>query len=71
MPAKTDDQPLTRTAIAQMRSEYTAAGWKIVNEEVGAIALSKPAYYVGPASDKNRLPAHPPRTLINWLLGRA
>ena len=54
-----------------MKSEFTDAGWRVVNEEAGAIALSKPAHYVGPASDRGKLPARPPRTFINWLLGRA
>ena len=71
MPTKTDNQMKSRTAIARMKSDYVAAGWKVVNEEAGAIALSKPAYYVGPASDRGRPSARPPMTFVNWLLGKA
>ena len=70
MPVKTENQPENHSATARMKSEYTAAGWKVVNEEAGAIALSKPARYVGPASDKRKAPARP-RTFLNWVLGRA
>ena len=70
MPTKTDDQIKIRSAIAQMKSDYTAAGWKVLKEEEGAIALSKPAFYVGPSSDKARVSARLPRTFLNWLLGR-
>lgn len=66
MPTKTSDQSRNREAIAQMKSEYIAAGWQVVNEEAGAIALSKPAYYVGPISHMSNSRSRP-RTLLNWL----
>ena len=71
MAVKTDNIIEAHKAIERMKVEYTAACWKVVNEEAGAIALSKPAYYVGPAADKQKVMTRHPRTLLNWLLGRA
>ena len=71
MVAKAENKEETQTEIAQMKTEYMAAGWKVVSEETGAIAFSKPAHYVGAITDKNDLPQRPPRTLVNFLLGRA
>lgn len=71
MPTKTNSQHDSHALITQMKTEYTAAGWKVVNEEVGAIAFSKPAHYVGPASDKGKASVRRPRTLFNWIFGRA
>lgn len=71
MATKTENKTETQTAIAQMKTDYIAAGWKVVSEEAGAIAVSKPASYVGATSDRDNLPQRPPRTLVNFLLGRA
>jgi len=67
----TDNVVEAHKAIERMKVEYTAAGWKVVNEEAGAIALSKPAYYIGSPLDKQKVTTTHPRTLVNWLLGRA
>lgn len=71
MTTKAENKIETRTAITQMKTDYVAAGWKVVSEEAGAIAVSKPAQYVGSVTDKDNLPQRPPRTLVNFLLGRA
>ena len=71
MPAKTNDQSREYEAIARMKSGYLAAGWQVVNEEAGAIALSKPAHYVGSSPDTSKTSRRRPRTLLNWLFGRA